>query len=350
MLTLPNSKINLLYQDNISNTNYRENTFNERMNNQEIFSESMSLILFTASVSFYGAGNFHMKYIQMSNPSEYDMFSFIFWRNLVFVSIVYMLIRNKNIEILDARKLSKNSQMWLCVRSFGQFLALIFTLCSLEKLRVSTANTFISMYPAVVILLSTFLLKERFHWRYPIGVVVCFFGVLLMISNEIKPKQSLSGKAGEQQVDSTSNTLIGLFWGFCNLFCVASLAVSTKALNNDNFNQENICLYVGANNLICTSIVIVFIKMHFSYGFYFVMSSVFNAIMYFFATYFYIVSLKRVDLLKTTSLIYVQTIVSAFLGVIFLGESLYFTDILGSLIILGLNIYNVLYPVKFLAS
>ena len=348
MSKLQDPKLNQLYQDNIPNTNKTyENELIKNTNNPPILSESISLILYTASVSFYGAANFHMKYIQLTHPSEYDMFSFIFWRNIIFVSIVYLLIRYKNIEILDARKLSKNSKIWLCIRTFGQFLAIIFTLSSLEKLRVGTANTFISMTPAAVILLCTFLLKERFHWRYPIGVLICFFGVILMISNEGKTEESLSLNSKAKHINSVSDTLIGVFWGFCNLFCIASLAVSTKALNNDNLNYENICLYVGGNNLICAFIVLVFIKMQFSFGFNFVLHSVFNASMYFFATYFNVISLKGVDLLKTTSLGYVQTIVGAFLGVIFLGENVFFTDFLGSLIILGYNVFDALYPVKF---
>lgn len=345
MSNLHEAKLNLLSQDNILNTNTNNN--NQNTNNQKILSESLSLILFTASASFYGTANFHMKYIQQTNPSEYDMFSFILWRNLIFVSIVYLLIRYKNIEILDARKLSKNSKIWLCVRTFGQFLAIIFTLSSLENLRVGTANTFISMTPAAVILLCTLLLKERFHWRYPIGVTICLFGVMLMISNEGTIDETQSQGAKAPHVNSAANTLIGVFWGVCNLFCVAGLAVSTKALNNDNLNYENICLYVGGNNLVCAFIVLVFVKMQFSFGFYFVLHSIFNAVMYFFATYFNVISLKGVDLLKTTSLGYVQTIVGAFLGVIFLGEGVYFTDFLGSLIILGYNVYNAYYPVKF---
>jgi len=351
MSNLSDAKLNLIYEDKILN-DIQKNTINnnnltKNSNKSLALSESISLILYTVSVSFYGAGNFHMKYIQIKHPLEYDMFSFIFWRNIIFISIVYLLIRYKNIEILDARKLQKTSQIWLCIRTFGQFLAIIFTLSTLEKLRVGTANTFISMTPAAVILLCVFLLKERFHWRYPLGVVICFFGGILIISNEGKAHQSLSAVNNSEQIDSRSDTLIGVFWGVCNLFCIASLVISTKALNNDKINYENICFYVGGNNLICSIIVIVFIKMHFSFGFYFVLHSIFNACMYFFATYFHVISLNGVDVLKTTSLGYVQTVVGTFLGVLVLGENVYFSDFIGSLIIIGYNIYNALYPVKF---
>ncbi len=337
------TNLSLLRKDNLLD-NFTQIEKDE--NSEKPLSEFISLLLYAASISFYGTGNFHFKYIQINYKSEYEMFSFIFWRNTFFLIFVMILINYKNKQILDPRKFTTNTQFWLCVRTFGQFLAIIFSLNSLEKLRVGTANTFISMTPVAVILLSVFLLKERFHWRYPIGVLICFSGVLLMISNEGNGSD-LNELENNDKNNNLYDTLIGAFWGTCNLFCIACLAVSTKKLNNANINNESICFYLGANNLLCALFVIIFIRFSFSFGFYFVLSSIFNAAIYFCATYFNIMSLKGVDLLKTTSLGYIQTVVGALLGALFLGENIYFTDFLGSIIILGYNIYNVLYPVKF---
>ncbi len=333
------TNLSLLRKDNLLNNVIQ---IEKKENSEKLLSEYLSLFLYTASITFYGAANFHLKFIQIKYKSEYEMFSFIFWRNLIFLFIILIFLKYKKKEILDPRNFPKKSQIWLCVKTFGQFLAVIFTLNSLEKLRVGTANTFISMTPAAIILLCVFLLKEQFHWRYPIGVLICFSGVLLMIFNE-----GNGSNLNELENNNLFDTLIGVFWGTCNLFCIASLAVSTKALNNDNIDYDNICFYIGANNLLCALFVIIFIKFSFSFGFYFVLSTTFNAIIYFFATYFYTLSLKGVDLLKTTSLGYLQIVVATFLGVAFLGENVYFTDFLGSFIILGYNIYNALYPVKF---
>ena len=59
-----------------------------------------------------------------------------------------------------------------------------------------------------------------------------------------------------------------------------------------------------------------------------------------------LLSFGGVDLIKTTALNYLNIVTVFFLGVLILGESVHFTDILGSLIILGYNIFNTAYPPK----
>jgi len=84
--------------------------------------------------------------------------------------------------------------------------------------------------------------------------------------------------------------------------------------------------------------------MNYSLGFVLISGS--NAVFFLAATFLIILALQGVDLNKTTPLNYNNLVVSTLLSCVFLGEPLYFTDILGSLIILGYNVFNSLYPVK----
>jgi drug/metabolite transporter (DMT)-like permease len=301
----------------------------------KLTSESTSLILFCVSVICFGISNFHIKYIQKTYPDTYEMFSFIFWRNLFFSLIIYGIIKYKSIEIIDLRHLNTNSKIWLSVRTFIQFASLVFLTLCLENLRVGTANSFIAMNPAVVLILSTLILKEKFHWRYAYGFIICFTGVLLIISNDRSTNSS----------NSHQNSLKGVIYGIFLLISIALLNVSSKILNNENIGHENQCLYIGLNNLLCALIFCV-INKHFSYSVGYLFSIILNSSFYFTATYLIILSLKGVDLIKTTSLNYLSTVSSTFLGILVLNEKIFFTDILGSLIILGFNVYNSLYPAK----
>ena len=57
-------------------------------------------------------------------------------------------------------------------------------------------------------------------------------------------------------------------------------------------------------------------------------------------------SLEIIDLSKTSIIQYSKIVFVFVLGVIFLGQEVFFSDILGSSIIVGFMIYHVLNPVK----
>ena len=59
-----------------------------------------------------------------------------------------------------------------------------------------------------------------------------------------------------------------------------------------------------------------------------------------------VLSNKNIDIVKLTSIGYVQIVLAFIFGVLFLNESVALTDIVGSLIIFGYNTYNAYYPIK----
>jgi len=305
---------------------------------EKIHSEAFSLFLFGLSAGFYGISGFHLKYIQYYFKKDYNVFSFGIWRYISMTILVYAYMKYKEIEIDDYRKLSETGKHWFIVRTVGSLISLVLYMLSLEYLRVSTANCFVSMSPAAILIISTVLLKEKFHWRYPIGISFCFIGVLMIISNE-----NVTNVIDNTQ-ESSFDVLIGIIWGSMNLITIALLYVSSKKLHIEKFEQENQCLYIAVSNLII-SFVIAILTRKLNFSFYYIFMSSLNAILFLAATFLNIFSLRGVELNKTTALNYLTIVVSTFLSIIFLGESLFFTDVLGSLIILGYNIYNSLYPI-----
>ena len=53
--------------------------------------------------------------------------------------------------------------------------------------RVSTCQCIVNCNPVIIIIISSFLLNEKFYPRYIVGIIVCFVGAFLIISNERKP-------------------------------------------------------------------------------------------------------------------------------------------------------------------
>lgn len=327
---------------------------NPKNSQEQNYSESTSLLLFTLATACYGINNFQLKFIHRLFGESYDVFSFGLWRMISVTFLIKMVMNYKNIEIIPLAKMDKQTLFWLAARTFGQFLSLIFFMGSLENLRVGTANCFVSMNPAAVLIFSTIFLNEKFHWRYPIGIAICFSGVLIIISNEMNDSIDETGnletlndlKISKNVSDENFGRIIlGVFWGSLNLLAIAMLSVSSKFLHKAKVGHENQCYYIGLSNAICFFIcVLLNSKLNFSLSFIFLSAT--NSVIFLFATFIIILALQGVDLNKTTPLNYNTIVVSTFFSCIFLGEPLYFTDVLGSLIILAYNVFNSLYPIK----
>jgi drug/metabolite transporter (DMT)-like permease len=56
--------------------------------------------------------------------------------------------------------------------------------------------------------------------------------------------------------------------------------------------------------------------------------------------------IKKVDLSKSAAINYTKIVFVFIFGGIFLGEKVFFTDIIGTLLILSYMLYNLFYPIN----
>lgn len=335
-----NNKTSLIPKEDfqIINMNFSQtHMIGNNSENKAHYSEDASLLLYALAMIFYGISNFQLKHIKCIFGESYDIFSFGIWRMIAFTLLINGIMKFKKIEVIPLNGLDKNILFWLGVRTIGQCASFIFFMGSILNLRVSTANCFVSMNPAAVLIISTFFLNEKFHIRYPIGIGICLIGVFIIIFNELNNE--------EIEKNDDVNILLGIFWGSLNLFTVAMLSVSSKILNKAKIGHENQCYYIGISNGICFFILTIF-NCKLNYSFSFILVSAMNSVIFLAATFVTILALHGVDLNKTTPINYTTIVVSTILSVIIIGEPLFFTDVLGSLVILGYNIYNALFPIK----
>jgi drug/metabolite transporter (DMT)-like permease len=302
------------------------------------YSENIHLMIFALSVTCFGLNNFHIKVMKLIYLDDFDIFRLGMWRNIWTALFSYFLMNKRGIPVIPFKNLEKN--FWFWIRILAQTLSLILLTISLEGLRVGTANCFISMNPVATVILSPLILKERFHIRYAIGIVLCLIGILMMIFNE-RSSKNLDQKPKELYI-----VVISIIAGIFNLLTVSISGISSKILLKQNINQENQVFYMGA---IAAPIYGVFILRDgvLFYSLDFILHSVLNSIIYALALYFLIIGVRGVDISKTTPINYLSTVILIILGIIFLGEPLFVLDVIGCSIIIGYNIYNSVYPIKW---
>ena len=69
-----------------------------------------------------------------------------------------------------------------------------------------------------------------------------------------------------------------------------------------------------------------------------------NAPVFYLANYYSAEALKYITINKLMPINYLSIVFVFILGYIFLGEKIYFTDLLGSIIIVGFQLYNIYIP------
>ena len=295
------------------------------------------------SVITNGINHFHFKYMKQSIGEGYDEYSFTIWRCLFILMVNYCFMRFKNETLTPFSQLKNN--IWFWVRVIIQFVALQTMLMLISFFRVSTATCFISMAPLAIVVMSCMLLGEKFFMRYIYGIFICFGGVLLIVMNEKK-----EGSTGEDTKVKDSPTLYTLVCGFlcgcAQLLAVAVHRVSSKVLVKQKIDMNTQLMYPSFACIVLSFIFIPLCGREFKCGFWLIFHSGLNCLIWLLSTILILVSFKGIELVKTTAIGYLNIVTVFILGVLFLGETIYLTDVLGSLLILGFNIYNTMYPPK----
>ena len=72
------------------------------------------------------------------------------------------------------------------MRTNENFFGVACITMSLWYLRASTAIMIQNIHPIIVMILSHFVLHEKFYFRYIIGIIMCFSGSSIIVLNEKK--------------------------------------------------------------------------------------------------------------------------------------------------------------------
>ena len=311
----------------------------ENFSTKQTLNESAGMIYFGISAALFGISNFQMKLLRIWFPDEFSESSYILWRSIPLIFVAYYLMKQTNEEILKVQNLE--NKFWFAVRMLSNFLSTTFCSLTLNYLRAATTGTLISMYPLTGIFFAICILKEKFYYKYLIFTLIGFLCSLMMISNDKNyqsEKAQIDSNSQEGSDANLSHIIIGSFTGILALVSVSLVVTSTKVLINQKISFNNQLFYIGVSNSFLAVVLGIF-TLNLSFNLIFVFTCGLNSIIYYYALSFMNFGLENVDAAKTSPLAYFGIITTFILGTIILGEPIYFTDILGSLMIVACNVY-----------
>jgi len=303
------------------------------------------MLLGLTGTYFLSLNCFYAKVILKAYPEDFDSVEFLFMRGLsiVIFGVLHTYYYKQKILTLSELPL----RLWFLIRANANFFYNAFSISALWYLRASTVQILVLLSPLVVILLSHFLLKEPLYFRYLIGGIMCVGGSMIIILNEHSSPNKKKDNQKEDDSNSDTNVygvLIGLILCIISVGFNAIINIASKILASHRVSLNNQMVYIGATNMMY-SIVYIIIKRKMCLKLGYLIMCIIHG--FFFYVYYvcYNRALQLAPVSKIIIINYLQIVFVFLMANIFLGEGIYYTDIIGTIIMMSYMVYNALNPI-----
>ncbi len=296
--------------------------------------EKFAYILAIMTQFLWALNGVQMKTFRKYFPECYSDNTVLFWRMFIVVIIGYAICKYNNIHIQRHSEL-KHLYWFLCRNA----TAYIFIICWIKMysyFRVSTISVIGGVTPLIIIILSVFLLKEKFYMRYILGVFLCIIGSSIIILNDRKPQS-------KTQI-LNDNVFIGILLGIGNISLVSLSCVGQKALTKEGMNIDLQNFYFGVYNTVPAFIFSVFYREFTLSNFKYILYVSSNGLIFYSANYLNTLSFKYIAISKLQPISYLCIVFTFILCAIILREPVFFSDIIGAAIIISFQYYNFTHP------
>ena len=304
--------------------------------------ERWGMLLGLIGTFFLSLNCFYAKVILKSYPEDFDSIEFLFMRGLsiVLYGIIHTYYTKQKIIPINELPL----KFWFLIRANANFFYNAFSISALWYLRASTVQIIILLSPLLVLVLSHFLLKEPLYMRYLIGGIMCVGGSMIIILNEKKSPNKSNNDKENSNNSSTLGILIGVVLSLVSVIFYAIINIASKILASHRVSLNNQMIYIGGANMMYSIIYIIFKrKICLKPGY--LLMCIFHGSFFYIYYICYNRALQLAQVNKIVIITYLQIVFVFILANIFLGEGIYITDILGTLIMMSYMVYNVLNPI-----
>ena len=317
--------------------------------------EYIAYIYGVISQFMWAVNNIQIKTMITFFPDTFTLNTIAFYRNLPLIFIGYYFCKRKNIQIHTWSNIQR--KFWFLVRHFGFYLMIVLWVVMNIYFRVSTCQCIVNCNPVIVLIISSFLLNEKFYPRYIVGIIVCFLGAFLIISNERKPTHINKEENNTRNLleyffrileDNSEKSGNNVFYG--------AIAAGTHLLITSfaNFGQREIAkegiqgdeqnIWMGVFNCVPAFFVMLAQGKTRIDNIKYILYVMTNAPIFYLANYYNAEALKYISINKLNPITYLTIVFVFILGYFLLGEKVYLTDLIGSVIIIGFQLYNIYVP------
>ena len=276
--------------------------------------EKFAYILAIMTQFLWALNGVQMKTFRKYFPECYSDNTVLFWRMFIVVIIGYAICKYNSIHIQRHSEL-KHLYWFLCRNA----TAYIFIICWIKMysyFRVSTISVIGGVTPLIIIILSVFLLKEKFYMRYILGVFLCIIGSSIIILNDRKPQS-------KTQI-LNDNVFIGILLGIGNISLVSLSCVGQKALTKEGMNIDLQNFYFGVYNTVPAFIFSVFYREFTLSNFKYILYVSSNGLVFYSANYLNTLSFKYIAISKLQPISYLCIVFTFILCAIILREPVFF--------------------------
>jgi len=312
----------------------KDSLLNSELLREKKKKENYGIIITIIAHFFLAVNQLQLKTFAKWFKKEYTQNNLLVYRSLATCGISYLLIKRKNQKIPSLLEI--NSKFWFFCRECGAYIILFFYLEMTTFFRVSTCQCIYGCHPIIVLLLSIIIINENFYWRYVVGMILSFIGSIFILLNEVQPEQ-------RKQNDNKS-VFIGIIFsfGYLTTLCVSKFA--QKMLCKDHMTPEVQTFYLGFFTALQAFIFLLF-DFKLGLNLIYIIYCFSNGLIFCLVNILCTEAMGNIAISKYLPLTYFATVFIFILGWIVLGERVYFTDIVGSLLIVGFQIYNAWFPV-----
>ena len=321
----------------------KSSLLNDEMLQQRRKNERHALFVGIFAQLIWAFNGIQLKTYRTFFPDAFSNNSLVFWRSIPIWVLGYIFAKRNGYEITPHSQIKH--KIWFFSRSLGNYFGVVLWISMMRFFRVSTCQCIAGCHPVLIIYLSVFILKESFYLRYLLGVFICILGTGIIVSND-KSEQSakLENVSIEEQKDG--NIFLGIIISIIYLFVLAFCTFGQKILCKQNMSGEVQNYYLGMYNTL-PALLMVIIERHSGLSnIWYVLYGLSNGFVFYIGNYYTALALDNIALSKFIPITYMCIVFVYILGFFILHERVFFTDILGSMLIMGFQLYNVWVPIK----
>ena len=287
----------------------------------------------------------YLKFITQYYHERFKNKTFIFPRGLCIIIISYFLGKYFDGKIYTLSELSPQIKKCVLIRANVSFFGMSLWLVAIYYLRITTCQIISTLNPIILIYFGVIFLNEKYYHRYTVGVIMGIIGSCIIVLNENKISKQTQVKSDNSNNSNKSYVLIGLLSMFGNISLSGVIGVVNKIMADQKISLYTQLFYFGIFHSIYSFLWMLF-TMDFDYTLLYFIMCAFHAFLFFLGNYFNYIGLKIIDLSKNAIIQYTKIVFVFILGTLLLGEKIFFSDILGSTIIVSFMIYHALNPIK----